>query len=274
MKRILFLMLSVVLLAACSGKQDDASQTETPTARSTIEMVDQQEPIVRPTEEYEANADKDTAPIADRNVVDLGTAAVIADKYGVDASAIDVSVTSEANGKMRGSYTLTNDEGTKSEPFLAAFVIGKWRLVHDGGEFNCRTVADYNFPADMVPECFRNNGEPLIPEQVEEPVTADEPEEEPEVVTSDEEEMPEDELRQIEPADETEDEDELPNPLDETSENEEQAENDDMTIDEMLSEISQEEATEDAPDETEPTEEDVTEEEANTEIETEAEITQ
>jgi hypothetical protein len=77
---------------------------------------------------------------------DAAIRSALAAHFGVDANSLSV-VVEESNGShARG--------GVDNGYFLAAKVNGSWVIVADGqGAIDCNVVAQYAFPASMVPEC-------------------------------------------------------------------------------------------------------------------------
>jgi len=80
------------------------------------------------------------------------------DKYNRDISEIIIDIEREKNGYIKGGVKLKPGNYENSGMFLAAKIDGKWELVYDGnGAIPCSSVKPYDFPVNMVVECFSEN---------------------------------------------------------------------------------------------------------------------
>jgi hypothetical protein len=83
-----------------------------------------------------------TAPITDEDAI----RAALGDHLGVDGNTLRIDIVENTGVHARGSV----DNGY----FLAAKINGSWVIVADGqAMLACDSVAQYDFPATMVPEC-------------------------------------------------------------------------------------------------------------------------
>jgi hypothetical protein len=86
---------------------------------------------------------------------------LLAEKHDKDPNNIRLSFAQETENYLSGTVSFLEEGETEPAPgnvggFLAARDgSGTWVLVFDGnGTISCEAVEPYNFPADMVPECF------------------------------------------------------------------------------------------------------------------------
>ena len=70
---------------------------------------------------------------------------------GRNVNDLKITVSQNTGSHARG--------GVENGYFLAAKVNGQWQIVADGqGALDCQIIAQYNFPASMVPECSGSSG--------------------------------------------------------------------------------------------------------------------
>ena len=87
---------------------------------------------------------------------------LLAQKYETDISVITIQIIQETDEHVSGLVQFTSRgiegaavESADSGSFLAAKDSGTWILVFDGNAaIRCDQVNPYEFPAEMVPECF------------------------------------------------------------------------------------------------------------------------
>jgi len=80
----------------------------------------------------------------------------LAQKHGKKVSQVQIAIDKETETHVRGSVTfLPVGEISSSGYFLAAKVSGEWKIVIDGhGVISCSLVRPYNFPEDMIEDCW------------------------------------------------------------------------------------------------------------------------
>jgi hypothetical protein len=77
----------------------------------------------------------------------------LAAHLGRDVNSLTITISQNTGSYARGG----NDNGY----FLAAKVNNQWQIVADGqGVLDCQVIAQYGFPASMVPECSDSSGPP------------------------------------------------------------------------------------------------------------------
>lgn len=78
---------------------------------------------------------------------------LVAAKYS--KQAIDISATiglERGENFVRGNYEFI--DSSSQGMFLGAKINGEWKLVYAGdGNYTCSSVAEYNFPSDMIEGC-------------------------------------------------------------------------------------------------------------------------
>ncbi len=80
-----------------------------------------------------------------------------AQKYNRPTSEVNVTVSKNNGTQAQGGVSFSGEMG--GGWFLAYKESGGWIIVQDGnGTISCETIAPYNFPSDMVPECVDKNG--------------------------------------------------------------------------------------------------------------------
>jgi hypothetical protein len=116
-----------------------------------------------PTSQKTQNQSKESTPSAKKEIetkeVD-DTAALkkaVSKKTGIPENNISFSIS-----KNTGKYATGNVNSKDSEfgggYWLAVKVGGEWKIVYDGqAQPNCDQVNPYNFPTDIVPECYDSN---------------------------------------------------------------------------------------------------------------------
>jgi hypothetical protein len=76
------------------------------------------------------------------------------EKYGQPAEDISLTFSQETVDHARGGVSFS--PGAPGGNFLAAKVGGQWKLVFDGnGGIACSELEKYNFPADMMTDCYK-----------------------------------------------------------------------------------------------------------------------
>ncbi len=159
-KNVIILVLSVLLTAALVGggvylwqqnekndsSESDSSQVEVPEETKSTETLPEnnepQQPVAQKTEEeliVEAMASKFNKPTADVDVE-------INESNGTHASGVV-----KFAGEVAGGW------------WLAVKDSSSWIIVADGnGTVLCGDIEPYDFPTDMVPECWDETTQTLI----------------------------------------------------------------------------------------------------------------
>ena len=90
-----------------------------------------------------------SGPISDEDALKAALAAHL----GTDVNSLAITISENIGSHARG--------GVDNGYFLAAKVNGQWQIVADGqGAIDCNIVAQYGFPAYMVPECSSTSNIP------------------------------------------------------------------------------------------------------------------
>lgn len=77
-------------------------------------------------------------------------------KYNKKIEDIVIDIDQQTDDFTRGGVNMNKGEGTGGL-FLAAKVNGEWVLAYDGnGQIACEQVEQYNFPAEMIVDCFKD----------------------------------------------------------------------------------------------------------------------
>ncbi len=85
----------------------------------------------------------------------------IAEKLGVNEENLIVTVSQNTGKFAKGG--IREKDAMGGAMFIAAYSSGKWVIVHDGQSNPlCSTIAPYNFPTDMVPECLDASGNVVV----------------------------------------------------------------------------------------------------------------
>jgi len=80
---------------------------------------------------------------------------LFAEKYNTKVSAVTLNIEKETENHMRGGVVIEPGGSENSGIFLATKVEGIWKLVFDGnGSISCEELEEYNFPEDMVANCY------------------------------------------------------------------------------------------------------------------------
>ncbi len=120
----------------------------TPTATETVILT----PSL-PAGSGQASTPTSATTIDETEVLKVTIKQQIVAEHGSDANGLTISVS-----KIEGNFA----QGGASEQggggmWFAAKVGEQWKLVWDGnGTISCETIAPYNFPTDMIPECWNN----------------------------------------------------------------------------------------------------------------------
>jgi len=78
-------------------------------------------------------------------------------KYGHDVSEVEVEISKQFNPYISGGVTFAGEMG--GGWFLAYKQEGEWIIVADGnGTIPCEAIEPYDFPTDMAPECYTQDG--------------------------------------------------------------------------------------------------------------------
>ena len=85
-----------------------------------------------------------------------GKVDLLAEKYNKNLSDIKVVIAQQTENHLRGSVQMAmNGEFGGGGIVLASKVNDKWQLVFDGnGGIACELVRQYDFPAEMVEDCY------------------------------------------------------------------------------------------------------------------------
>lgn len=160
MKAKLSLLVSACLLVSIfvmTGCIEEAGENPTEMAETDQqEVVDTpaiEEPVIEePSMEEEATGEEGEVEEILSSAPEVQAA--FAEKYDKDIESITVTPTHESENHMRGAVKLGDAIGDGGI-FLAAKVEGKWVIVVDGnGAYTCVEVEPYNFPADMITDCY------------------------------------------------------------------------------------------------------------------------
>ena len=132
-----------------TDKPDTPVETEIDTAEPSGDAVEAED--LQPSEEEE----KETPPEPTTSKEDLIRQA-LAEKHGKTIDQVEISMDQETDDHVRGNVTfLPAGEMSNSGYFLAAKVSGEWKIVIDGhGVISCSLVIPYNFPQDMIEDCW------------------------------------------------------------------------------------------------------------------------
>lgn len=80
---------------------------------------------------------------------------LFAEKYSKEMTEITIDISRETENYISGGVEFQPGGPENSGMFLAVKVNGSWKLVYDGqGIIPCSDIESYNFPVDMVVECF------------------------------------------------------------------------------------------------------------------------
>ncbi|MBZ9577871.1 hypothetical protein KJA13_02435 [Patescibacteria group bacterium] len=80
---------------------------------------------------------------------------LFAEKYDKEVSEITINISKETEGHLMGGVKFGEGGPGEEGGFLAAKENGNWKLVYDGvGAMFCSDIEPYNFPVDMVIECW------------------------------------------------------------------------------------------------------------------------
>jgi hypothetical protein len=83
------------------------------------------------------------------------------EKYHRPATDANVEISEEDGNYIKGTVNFEGEIG--GGWFLAYFEEGEWIIVADGnGTVPCAPVERYDFPVDMVPECYRESDGTLV----------------------------------------------------------------------------------------------------------------
>ncbi|HUV46856.1 MAG TPA: hypothetical protein VMW29_01860 [Candidatus Bathyarchaeia archaeon] len=78
-------------------------------------------------------------------------------KYGHDVSEVEVEISKKFDPYVSGGVIFSGEMG--GGWFLAYKQEGEWIIVADGnGTIPCEAIEPYDFPADMAPECYTQDG--------------------------------------------------------------------------------------------------------------------
>jgi len=86
---------------------------------------------------------------------------LFAAKFERPVSEVNISLSQEEAKHVKGSVSFVGEMG--GGWFLGAKVANKWVIVDDGnGTVSCEKIAPFDFPTDMVPECWQEDTGKLI----------------------------------------------------------------------------------------------------------------
>ncbi len=146
MKAKLSLLASIVFLISIfvlNGCAEEAGENFTELAETAQEQVVDTPKTEEPVMEDETSGESV-----------LEVRAAFAEKFDKEIESITVTPTHESENHMRGMVKLGEAIGDGGM-FLAAKVEGKWRIVVDGhGVYTCLEIEPYNFPDDMIFDCY------------------------------------------------------------------------------------------------------------------------
>lgn len=104
-----------------------------------------------------ATATPSAAPVSDEELIRQAVAA----KHG--KSVVDTTVTVSKKTPLHAQGSVRFADEVAGGWFLAAKRLESWTIAADGnGTVNCSDIAPYDFPADMVPECWDETSGKLI----------------------------------------------------------------------------------------------------------------
>ncbi len=159
MKTVKIVIIILIIAAVGSGyfllnQQPEQSsaipeneQQKTNQGSTTFEQVTDE------PESTETNQDSTTLEYSLKNQ--------FAEKFGEETNNFVIEISEETDKHAKGGITFPDSIG--GGWWLAAKVDSKWLLVADGnGTVMCSDIEPYNFPSDMVPECYNQDTQQLI----------------------------------------------------------------------------------------------------------------
>lgn len=118
---------------------------EKPNKKTKQEQIEETEKIVQDEQETEEADQPDDVALIKQ---------AFSEKYGNPVEEIDIHVNNQTDTHMRGLVKI-GPETISGGMFLAAKVNGDWMIVHDGqGVFTCAEVEPFNFPDEMISDCY------------------------------------------------------------------------------------------------------------------------
>lgn len=150
---ILIIILAIVCLGAFIYFSNQPGE-ETLQKKST-ETTQEKKPSKEATPSATPSAKKSTST---KNIDDIAALKkAVSKKTGIPESTIDFSI-SKSTGKYATGGVSSKDSEVGGGYWLAVKVEGEWIIAFDGQSSPaCSKVDLYEFPTDMVPECFDSN---------------------------------------------------------------------------------------------------------------------
>ncbi len=159
MKSKYFVITALVFLAlglsGCTVLDKLGITTETTEPSAETETV-QDIPEAEAVPEVEAVPSAPVIPSDEesRDITVLIVANLLAAKYSVDVTTIEVTI-SDARDEFASGSSGPVGGGPGGGYWYAALVDGAWVIAADGnGVILCSEIAPYDFPVDMIPECY------------------------------------------------------------------------------------------------------------------------
>jgi len=151
------------LLAGCSWPlqtKEPVSYLEEPLAGASLSAETADSALFGASAPETMIAGEATAS-ADERTLEEAVLEALDRKYGRRPEDIKITVEHKTNDYAAGSASLVDEIGTAW--WLAARVGREWRLVAEGSAgVSCGSIETYNFPAQMVPECYDHESGEMI----------------------------------------------------------------------------------------------------------------
>jgi len=126
--------------------------------QSVVEKVEEE--MITPGPSTESTVSQITPTIEPKNDLELITQ-VLAAKYNKDPEEAEVSIEENTGVYANGGIRFQGE--ISGAWWLAYKEAGEWLIVADGnGTVPCEAIEPYNFPVDMVPECWRQSDSTLV----------------------------------------------------------------------------------------------------------------
>ena len=150
--RIVLVLLVFVGSGCGTAVVEPTSQPVRPTSTATQEIPTQtSEPTSTPEPTLTDTPAVDEKQSNDMPNDDLAIRAALAAHLGANVNDLNIVINQNTGTHARGCV--------ENGYFIAVKVGGQWRIVADGqGALDCQTLAQYNFPPSMLPECQNGTG--------------------------------------------------------------------------------------------------------------------
>ncbi|MDO8471744.1 MAG: hypothetical protein Q7S64_01160 [bacterium] len=137
-------------------KLQSTAQTSTATVTPTSSVPTTDSKVVSP-----AATDATVAETVDQTAIKAAITTAMAAKYKKDESEVKITLSQVTADFAKGSVSFGDEMG--GGWLLAAKVNDKWKIVDDGnGVIDCAVIKPFNFPTDMVSECYDTATQALI----------------------------------------------------------------------------------------------------------------